>query len=66
MKNIKFPEAIQKNVAIISITYNNVIELTTNGLCQLPREWAGGLNSWGCWHQLHALAREPRSLDFLH
>lgn len=45
MKNIKFPEAIQKNVAIISITYNNVIELTTNGLCQLPREWAGGLNS---------------------
>lgn len=35
MKNIKFPEAIQKNVAIISITYNNVIELTTNGLCQL-------------------------------
>lgn len=45
MKNIKFPEAAPKKVAIISIIFNNVIELTTSGLCRLPHEWVGGLNS---------------------
>ena len=57
---------LQKIPIVITNICSNVVELTTSGLCQLPREWAGGLNSLGCWRRLHILARESQSLDFLH
>lgn len=66
MKNIKFPETTPPNPIAITISISNsVVELTTSDLCQLLHEWAGDLNSQGRWHQLHTLARESQSLDFL-